>query len=437
MPPRPADTHGVRLERLVIDSGEHTFATDFHPKLTLIGGLRQAAREALAGEVIDALSGARPGIHLELESGGRSLTVFRPSSGKHRVIDTESVEDVTHEHLGPDGDIDLFASVGVDRALARRTIRLTRDDLVVRGGADAAVAQLAAIDQHALWSAADRLEAADEALEDASADAGTSMADSALVDEVEARHAALVEATEAFDRIRLISLTIADVGAIAGLALMLMEGRAGAPFLALALMGTVLALYYRRSVNLAEKAEREVLTKAGADSYSTFHLERVAKLLDDDAGRRRYMQAVSAHRHAEDEWMAVAGDVSVTFAREHEPNIRAAARLQQGAGIAQPASKAIPADVSAELAQALLSRIDAVRALSPRDEALPLIVDDPFEGLDAAMKPVLLEMLTAAAGSPQLIVLTADVDVTSWARSAAMGGELAVVEPTVRSAVGA
>lgn len=433
-----ADTAVVRLERLVIDSGEHTLATDFHPKLTVIGGLNGAVREALAAEVIDSLAGARPGVHLELESRGRSLTVFRPSGGRHRVIDTESVRDVTEDHLGPDGTIDLFATIGVDRALARRTIRLTRDDLVLQGGSDAAIARLAAVDQHLLWAAAERLESAEEKLGDVSAHTGASSADANLVDVVEQRHADLVKATESYERIRLISLTIADVGAIAGLTLAFTDGRSSIPFLALAVAGALLGLFYRRSVSEAQRAERDVLAEAGADSYSAFHLERVSQLLDDDAERRRFMEAVSLRHTAEDGWRELADDIPLTFARDHEPNIRAAAELQRGLDghhHSAPTGTQIPADLSAELAQALLTRIQAVRALTADGDTLPLVVDDPFEGLDASMKPLLLEMLSASAGDPQLIVLTADADVTSWARVESLTGELAVVEPTLRSSV--
>ena len=122
----------VCLEALQIHQ-DSPLRADFHPELTVVRGLSPSTREALAGEVIDALAGARPGVHLELHAGGRSLTVFRPETGRHRVIDTDSVRDVTDEHLGPDGEIDLFAAAGVDRALARRTIRFTRDDGAIEG----------------------------------------------------------------------------------------------------------------------------------------------------------------------------------------------------------------------------------------------------------------------------------------------------------------
>lgn len=432
----------MRLERLVIDSGMHTFTAEFHRGCTVIGGLDGSARQALAGEIIDSLAGARPGVHLELEAGGRELTVFRPTLGRHRVVDTDAVADVTDEHLGPDGSIDLFASLGVDRALAKQTMRLTGDDLVARAPTHAVVTQLATVDQECLWDAAERLQATERTVETIAATSGTSgtsVADVALVDAVEQQHARLVDATERYERIRLISLTIADIGAIAGLALLFTEGAAGAPFLLLALAGAILGLYYRLRVRDATLAERRVHTEAGAEDYTSFHLERVSALLDGDVERRRFMQAVSDHRHAADEWADLAGEIPVDTALRHRNQIRASAELRSGIGSLQHLSDgatAVPESVTDELAQALLARIDAVRALTPGEETVPVVVDDPFEGTDPTMKPMLLELLVAASGSPQMILLTADEDVTSWARIEEMTGRLAVVEPVVaRSSV--
>ena len=46
------------------------------------------------------------------------------------------------------------------------------------------------------------------------------------------------------------------------------------------------------------------------------------------------------------------------------------------------------------------------------------------------MKPPLLELLGRSSGNPQIIFLTEDEDVASWARLEALTGELAIVEPT-------
>ena len=436
-PPDPADTSVVQLERLVIDSGEHTFAADFHPRFTVIGGLGHAARTALAGEVIESLGGAKPGVHLELETRERSLTVFRPVTGRHRVIDTGSVDDVTDDYLGNDGSIDLFAALGVDRTLGQRAIRLSSDDLVLRGATDEYVSRLAAADQESLWETAMRLKAANQLLEHVSSDSGASTTDVELLDAVEEKHAELVKATENYDKIRLVSLTLADIGAIVGLALTFSDNAtSGFPFLLMAIAGVLLALYFRRSVSKAEKAERNALTFAGAEDYTSFHVERVSALLDSDAERRRFMEAVSGHRKASEEWKAIAGDISLTFALDHIDQIRLSAEVQSGVRSLQHLSETAPdvsPDTTAELAQALLNRIEAVRALTPGAEVLPIVVDDAFEDLEPTVKPMLLDMLAASAGAPQVIFLTADEDVISWARTETMTGEVAVVEPTVQA----
>lgn len=423
----------MRLERLVIGSGEHTLTTDFHPGLTVIGGLSANTREALAGELIDSLAGARPGVHLEVQAGGRSLTVFRPESGRHRVIDTDSVQDVTHEHLGPDGEIDLFAAAGVDRALARRTIRLTREDLVPERESDAWIARLAATDQEALWDTAMRCRASERLLEQASA-GGASMDDAPIVREIEERHAALVAATESYERVRLISLTIGTVGAVGALGVMNLEGPAPSlPFLLVALFGLVLGLRYRRTVADAERAERNLLRQAGADDYSTFHYERVSALLDTDHVRRAFMRAVGDHRRAMAAWTEVAGPVPLPFAMEHETEVRAAAEQlhdRLGAHRSPDGAHHLGQDVAAELAQAILSRVRAVRALTS-GASLPLVVDDPFDGLEPEMKWVLLDILAGQAGNLQIIVVTADLDVVRWARGEEGDGRLAVTGPTL------
>ena len=45
------------------------------------------------------------------------------------------------------------------------------------------------------------------------------------------------------------------------------------------------------------------------------------------------------------------------------------------------------------------------------------------------MKPLLLELLGRSAGEPQIVFLTEDEDVASWARLEALTGEVALIEP--------
>jgi ABC-type thiamine transport system ATPase subunit len=86
-------------------------------------------------------------------------------------------------------------------------------------------------------------------------------------------------------------------------------------------------------------------------------------------------------------------------------------------------------DLASELAHALMGRLARARTLGDLGEAFPLVVDEPFRSLDPGLKVPLLELLARSEGSPQVILLTADEEVASWARLEALTGTLAVLEP--------
>ena len=83
-----------------------------------------------------------------------------------------------------------------------------------------------------------------------------------------------------------------------------------------------------------------------------------------------------------------------------------------------------------QLAQWLVGKFAAARRAGGTGESLPLVLDDPLVGLDAAHKQWALGTIGRLAGSPQVIYLTADRDVVAWARIEAIGGELSVINPT-------
>jgi hypothetical protein len=183
-----------------------------------------------------------------------------------------------------------------------------------------------AADQEALWDTAMRRRASERLLEQASAGGGVSIDDAPIVREIEERHAALVAATDSYERVRLIALTIGTVGALGAVGMANLEGPATAlPLLLVALFRLVLGLRYRRSVDDAARAERNVLRQAGADDYAAFHYERVSTLLDTDRERRAFMRAVGDHRRAVTAWSEVAGPVPLAFALGHEREVRATA----------------------------------------------------------------------------------------------------------------
>lgn len=422
----------MHLERLVIESGERTLTAEFGTSLTVVEGLGDAARQAFVGELLGAFSGTRPGVHLELTSEGHHLTVFRPRNGKHRVIDTDSARDVTDAFTAGREGIDLFAALGVDPALARQAIHFTADDLRLRAESDAWIAALAGLPQADVWNAAMRLASAQDLVDRQAAETGTSPGDAALLARIEERHAELVAATATYERVRLLALTVGTLSAMGGLAIGELAPRfAALPFLALAVAGVVLALRYRAQRTKAERAEHNVLREAGADDYTSFQYARIDTMLDTDVERRRFMSALGDLHRAQETWDELVGPIPVRFALDHEPQVNDAVR--NGAIVRQrrASETGAAADDTTEIVQAVLARLEAVRALTSADP-LPLVLDDPFTGLDGMTKQALLELMLRNAGSLQVIVVSGDADVRAWARSTAgHGGLVSTTTPAI------
>jgi ABC-type lipoprotein export system ATPase subunit len=80
-----------------------------------------------------------------------------------------------------------------------------------------------------------------------------------------------------------------------------------------------------------------------------------------------------------------------------------------------------------DLAHVLVTRLAELRSVA--GEGVPLLLDDPFQQLDRSVKPLLLELLGRSAGEPQIVFLTEDEDVASWARLEALTGDVALIEP--------
>jgi hypothetical protein len=153
------------------------------------------------------------------------------------------------------------------------------------------------------------------------------------------------------------------------------------------------------------------------------------------------MDAADANRKAEAAWLALAGDIPVDWAIDHHEEIAAAARVRiditTHATMAFNGGQAEAGDVdddTTDLARVLVGRLAELRRLGGGAESCPLILDDPFADLDRQSKPALLELVSHASGSPQLVYLTDDEDVASWARLEALTGALAIIEPAVEPA---
>jgi hypothetical protein len=421
----------MRVERLVIEAGRNTFALDLHPRLTVVAGMGRLERESLIGEIVGALGGSRPGVHVELEErSGRHLAVFRPTGGRHRIVDVDRAVDVTSQMTDDTGACDMLGHLGLDAAQARRTMRFGPGDLVTSSDHGKAVEVLARLDQPQLWAAAEVLHDAEDELSTQAEALGSAPEDAAVIDTLEARHFAVERAADRFEATRKHTFWISGGSTLATIPGVLVADAAGLGFLAVAAVAILASLLARAHFVRATRAEEQALRDAGASSYLGFQIERVNSLLGDDRGRASLVGRAGTRRAALADWRELAGEIPVDWALEHREEIQAAARLRREVDALGALSATAPTfsdDDTDGLAHALVTRLAEARSLA--GEGVPLLLDDPFHQLDTSMKPLLLELLGQSAGEPQIVFLTDDEDVASWARLEALTGEVALIEP--------
>jgi ABC-type phosphonate transport system ATPase subunit len=122
----------------------------------------------------------------------------------------------------------------------------------------------------------------------------------------------------------------------------------------------------------------------------------------------------------------------VHWAAERRTEIQAASRLRQHIAALRSLSSSVPDlsdDDAVALAQAIVSQLTA--ASHEQGARPPVVLDEPFIDLDPAVVPLLLELLPGLVGSLQVMLLTNDDAIASWARLEALAGELALVEPAL------
>jgi hypothetical protein len=421
----------MRVERLVIEAGEHTFTLDLHPRLTIVAGMGRLERDSLIGEIVGALGGSRPGVHVELEErSGRHLAVFRPTNGQHRIVDVDRARDITAQMADGLGNCDLLEHLGLDPAAARRTMRFGSGDLATSSDHGKAIEALAGLDQRRVWAAANALHKAEDELSTEAEARGSAPEDALIIDTVEARHNEVERAAAVFEGTRRRTFYIGGASSIATVPGVLLAGASGLGFLAIALLAVTASLLARARLIRAGRAEEEALHDAGANTYLGFQLERVNALLGDDTSRRALMGRAGTRRSALTEWQQLAGEIPVEWALEHQEEIETAARLRREVDALGTLSSTAPSRTDSatdELAHALVTRLAEARSVA--GEGVPLLLDDPFLHLDGSVKPLLLELLGRSGGEPQIVFLTEDEDVASWARLEALTGDLSLIEP--------
>jgi hypothetical protein len=424
----------MRFDRLVIEADENTFSLEFHPRLTVIGGVGRLEREGLISELVGSLSSSRAGVHAEIVAdNGNRFAVFRPFGARPRVIDVEASADVSSRFADEAGNIDLLSVSGLDARSAKRRLRLTAGDLTTSTHHDQIIRRLAAVEPETLWGLADRVRAAQETLDQEADASGSAPEDAAVVARIEERHALFEAAQGRAEKSRRASFFVGAGAALLVVPSVIWVGQTVAmTFVILAAIVTALSFVQNQRLEQARTAEEQALAEAGAQSYLGFHLQRVNGLLDGQASRQRLIQVAADHEAAMAEWFDTAGDVVVEWVEEHRDEIDEVARRSNDVGATSTDPVAIDTenDDVAALAHALHLRLEEVQGIGPGGENLPLVLDDALHGLDSELKAPLLEMLVRSSEFQQIVFLTEDSDVTDWARVEAITGELSILEPT-------
>ena len=423
----------MHFERLVIEAGKRTYALDLHRRLTVIAGVGHLEREGLITELIGGLGAGRSGVHLEIASdAGQRYAIFRPTGGRHRVVDIERSADVT-ESFTTDQGLDVLRRAGIDPRGARRQLCLSPNDLATRSQLEHYVASLARLDQSRLWDVAAKVKDREQHLAETAKETGSDTEDAVAFAEIELRHQEFEQAQDENERVRYLSFITGAGSALVGIAAAALYGFFWAlPFLMLAIAATVASIVYWQRLETARTREEDALRAVGVASYLTFQIHRVNGLIGNDHARRLMMQAAEEHRAAMAEWRVLVGDVPIEWAVQHRREIKAeAARLRGATATDRQPSNPVPRseDNRAELAHVLLERLQRLKTIGAGGESFPMLVDDALVDVDPATKPTLLELLMKASANQQVIYLTEDPDVASWARVEAMTGQLAIVEP--------
>ena len=172
-----------------------------------------------------------------------------------------------------------------------------------------------AVDQAELWQTADRVRSTDVALKAEAEALGAAPEDAPVIEEIERRHAEFEKAQERHEDVRHHAIFIGGACALAAIPAALLNRFYALPFLAVAMLTTVISIRFRRRMELARKAETEALAAAGARVVHRVPPaagERpAAGPAQPPAPRRRRPRTTGS---AVERWQALAGEVAVEWA---------------------------------------------------------------------------------------------------------------------------
>ena len=153
--------------------------------------------------------------------------------------------------------------------------------------------------------------------------------------------------------------------------------------------------------------------------------------LADEGRRRLLLEAASAYDSTAAQWRLLTGGASLHWALDHRPAIAALAERRQQAAPFLATDLAREESALADSARLLVWRVGALRHVGSTGERLPLVLDEPFIGLDAGDTVRLLETVRRLAAFHQVLLVTGNEEVAAWATRLAPSGQLSVVRPGV------
>jgi hypothetical protein len=121
-------------------------------------------------------------------------------------------------------------------------------------------------------------------------------------------------------------------------------------------------------------------------------------------------------------------DVELLADRHSALARRVAVLEEQTYGSARPAEARDQADIESRL----LARVALLRrpnGASPADETAPLVLDDPFQKVHGERKWAVLDLVERLGSQAQIVYLTDDPDVVTWARRRVAADAITLLEP--------
>lgn len=197
--------------------------------------------------------------------------------------------------------------------------------------------------------------------------------------------------------------------------------------LVLGLLALGLALWDRRGVRAVRRHERRLLASLGAPSYEAMRAR--AGPLADDRRRNLLLDAAAAYDSTAAQWRLLTGGIPLQWALDHRPAVTALAERRARAAPFLATDLAREESPLADAARLLVERVGTLRHVGLTRERLPLILDEPFIGLDAGDTVRLLETVRRLAAFHQVLLVTGNPEVEAWATRLASSGQLSMVRP--------